>query len=275
MVSMEALLSLFSYGFMTRALLVGIPVSLCAALLGVCLVLKRYAMIGDGLSHVGFGAMALAASIGLAPLQIAVPVVMLAAFFLLRLSRKESGMGGDSAIAMVSTVSLAVGVSAVSLTKGMNTDVNSYMFGSVYAIAPEDVGISLALCGGVILLFVLFYPRIFAVTFDETFARATGVRAGIYNTVIAMLTAVTVVLGMRLMGTLLISALVVFPALSAMRICRSFRAMVLIAAVISVVCFFAGILVSYFYGLPPGGSIVLTNFTLFLVLSLVGKFVRT
>ncbi len=271
---MDAFLSLFSYGFMTRALLVGIPVSLCAALLGVCLVLKRYSMIGDGLSHVGFGAMALAASLGLAPLQIAVPTVMIAAFFLLRLGQKEGTGGGDSAIAMISTVSLAVGVTAVSLSKGMNTDVNSYMFGSVYAIAGEDVGVSIALAVMVLVLFVLFYPRIFSVTFDETFAKATGVRVGIYNTVIAMLTAVTVVLGMRLMGTLLISALIVFPSLSAMRVCKSFFSMVLTAALISVVCFFSGIMISYFYGLPPGGSIVLTNLVAFLALSLIGKVAR-
>ena len=266
---MGALSEMFTYAFMTRAMLVGIPVALCAAILGVCLVLKRYSMIGDGLSHVGFGAMAVSAALGFAPLQIAVPVVMLAAFFLLRI-RKNSKLGGDSAIAMISTVSLAVGVTAVSLSSGMNTDINSYMFGSVYAISPEDVPFSLILCGTVTLIFLFFYPRIFSVTFDETFAKATGVRVELYNTIIALLTAVTVVLGMRLMGTLLISALIVFPALSAMRLCRSFRSMVLLSALISVICFLAGLLISYFLGLPPGGSIVLAEFAVFLLMTLIG-----
>ncbi len=270
---MNALIKLFSYAFMTRALLVGIPVSVCAALLGACLVLKRYSMIGDGLSHVGFGAMAVATVVGLAPLPVAVPVVMLAAFFLLRINRK-SGLGGDSAIAMISTVSLAIGVIAVSSSSGLNTDVNSYMFGSVYAIAPEDVGISVALSVLVALLFVLFYPRIFSVTFDETFAQATGVRVNLYNTVIAMLTAVTIVLGMRLMGTLLISALIVFPSLTAMRVSRSFRSLILISSIVSAVCFFFGILVSYFYGFPPGGSIVMINLLAFCLFFAAGKLLK-
>lgn len=270
---MSALMTMFSYSFMIRALLVGIPVSVCAALLGVCLVLKRYSMIGDGLSHVGFGAMAVAASLGLAPLPVAVPVVILAAFFLLRI-RQKNGSSGDSAIAMISTVSLAIGVIAVSSAGGINTDINSYMFGSVYAIAKEDVGISLGLAILVLLLFLLFYPRIFSVTFDETFAQATGVHTGLYNTVIALLTAITVVLGMRLMGTLLISALIVFPSLSAMRVSKSFRSMVIISAVVSVFCFFGGILLSYFQGFPPGGSIVLANLIVFLIFYVIGKIIK-
>lgn len=270
---MEALLNLFSYSFMVRAMLVGIPVSICAALLGVCLVLKRYSMIGDGLSHVGFGAMAIGVVLGFQPLYVAIPVVMLAAFFLLRINRK-SKLGGDSAIAMISTVSLAVGVIVVSAGGGLNTDVNSYMFGSVYAIAPEDVGISVVLAASVAILFLLFYPRIFSVTFDETFAQATGVRVSLYNTVIALLTAVTVVLGMRLMGTLLISALIVFPSLSAMRVSKSFRTMVLLAGGISAVCFFGGMIISYFCAFPPGGSIVLTNLLVFFIFYVLGKLFR-
>ena len=267
---MNALVEMLSYSFMTRALLVGIPVSLCAALLGVCLVLKRYSMIGDGLSHVAFGAMAIAASAGLAPLPVAVPTVMVSAFLLLRFKNSE-GAGGDAAIAMISTVSLAVGVIAVSLNKGLNTDVNSYMFGSVYSITSEDVGISLALSALVAILFLIFYPRIFSVTFDESFAAATGLRVALYNTVIALLTAVTVVLGMRLMGTLLISALIVFPSLSAMRVSRSFRSLVLLAALISVICFVTGIVLSYVIGLPPGGSIVLCNLAVYAIGYVVGK----
>ena len=219
---MTELLNMFSYHFMQRALIVGVLVSLCAAVLGVSLVLKRYSMIGDGLSHVGFGALAIASAFNLAPLAVAVPVVVIAAVLLLRLSR-DGKIKGDAAIAMISSASLAIGVITVSLTTGMNTEVSSYMFGSVLSLSRGDAVLSAILSAAVLTLFVLFYPRLFAVTFDETFARATGTRTDVYNTLLAVLTAVTVVLGMRMMGALLISSLIIFPALSAMRVCRSFK----------------------------------------------------
>ncbi|MCL2489020.1 MAG: metal ABC transporter permease, partial [Oscillospiraceae bacterium] len=203
---LSAIREMLSFDFIVRAIIVGVLVSLCAALLGVSLVLKRYAMIGDGLSHVGFGSLAVAAALGLAPLTAAVPVVILAAFALLRLS--ESGkIKGDTAIALISSGSLAVGVMVLSVTSGMNMDVTDYMFGALYALSPGDVTLCLMLSVAVLALFVLFYSKIFAVTFDENFARATGTRAGLYNMLIALLTAVTVVVGMRLVGALLISAL--------------------------------------------------------------------
>ena len=258
---------MWQYPFLQRALFVGLLVSLCAALLGVSLVLKRYSMIGDGLSHVAFGAMAVASAVGWAPLAVAIPVVTASAFLLLRLSA-DSRIRGDAAIAMLSAVCLAVGVMAVSLTSGMNTDIYNYMFGSILSLSPHDARLSIELSVGVLLLFLLCYTRIFGVTFDESFSRAVGVRVGLYNTVIAVLTAVTVVLGMRMMGALLISSLVIFPALTAMRVCRRFSTVMLCAAILSVVCFTAGLILSYVLGVPSGASVVLTDATAFLLFSL-------
>lgn len=207
---MSELISMFSYHFMQRALIVGVLVSLCAALLGVSLVLKRYSMIGDGLSHVGFGALAIASAFNLAPLAVAVPVVVAAAVLLLRL-RQNAAVKGDAAIAMISSSALAIGVISLSLTTGMNTDVSSYMFGSVLSLSSGDAILSVILSLAVLGLFILFYPRLFAVTFDESFSRATGTRTELYNTLLAVLTAITVVLGMRMMGALLISSLIISP----------------------------------------------------------------
>ena len=195
------LLKMLSYPFMQRALVVGILVSLCAALLGVSLVLKRYSMIGDGLSHVGFGSLAIATALGFAPLAFTIPVVVLAAFLLLRMN-ESSKIKGDAAIGLISSSALAIGVITVSWSSGMNTDVNNYMFGSILAMSDEDVVLSVVLSIVVLILFVLYYNRIFAVTFDETFAKATGVRAEVYNMLLAFLTAITTVLGMRMMGAL-------------------------------------------------------------------------
>ncbi len=259
---------MWQYPFLQRALFVGLLVSLCAALLGVSLVLKRYSMIGDGLSHVAFGAMAVASAVGWAPLAVAIPVVTASAFLLLRLSA-DSRIRGDAAIAMLSAVCLAVGVMAVSLTSGMNTDIYNYMFGSILSLSPHDARLSMALSVGVLLLFLLCYTRIFGVTFDESFSRAVGVRVGLYNAVIAELTAVTVVLGMRMMGALLISSLVIFPALTAMRVCKRFSTVMLCAAILSLVCFTVGLILSYVLGVPSGASVVLTDAAAFLLFSLI------
>ena len=266
---MSEILQMFSYHFMQRALIVGVLVSLCAALLGVSLVLKRYSMIGDGLSHVGFGALAIASALHVAPLAVAVPVVMAAAVLLLRMSQ-SSRIKGDAMIALVSSSALAIGVVSVSVTTGMNTEVSSYMFGSVLSLSRGDAVLSVILSVCVLVLFVLFYPRLFAVTFDETFTKATGTRAERYNTLLALLTAVTVVLGMRMMGALLISSLIIFPALSAMRVCKSFKGVILCAAGISVGCFLVGLVASYLLETPTGASIVLANLLLFGVCSVLG-----
>ena len=284
------------YKFIRRALVVGALVSLCAALLGVSLVLKRYSMIGDGLSHVGFGALTVAMALGFvtadglprflpaglraamarlcgaiaeSPLPFTLVVVVLCAFWLLRLS-ENSRMRGDSAIALVSTAALALGVVVTSMTSGMNVDVYNYMFGSILAMSASDVWLSVLLSAIVLALFILFYPRIFAVTFDEAFARATGMKARLYNRLIALLTAVTVVIGMRMMGTLLISSLIIFPALSAMRVFSRFRAVTVCAAVVSVGCFLVGMMLSCVYSLPTGAGIVGVNLLVFLVFSAIG-----
>lgn len=267
---LEQLMELFQYPFITRALIVGTLVSLCAALLGVSLVLKRYSMIGDGLSHVGFGALACAQVAGVAPLTLAIPIVVAAAILLLRLS--ESGkIKGDAAIAFISTGALAAGVLIISLSRGANTDLLNYMFGSILAMSTGDVVLSICLSLAVLVLYLFFYNKIFAVTFDETFAKATGKKTSLYNTVIAALTAVTIVLGMRMMGALLISALVIFPALSAMRVFKSFAGVTVCSVILSVICFFIGILASYFYAAPTGASVVMVHMAAFLLFSVAGS----
>ena len=265
----DTVIEMLSYPFMTRAFLVGSLVALCSALLGVSLVLKRYYVIGDGLSHVGFGAMAIAAAMNAAPLTVTIPVVIVAAILLLRISGNAK-IKGDAAIALISTTSLAVGVMVISLTTGMNTDVYNYMFGSILAMSAEDVKLSLVLSVFVLILFIVFYHKIFAITFDETFARATGVKAGVYNTLIAVLTAVTIVLGMRMMGALLISSLIIFPALTSMRVCRTFKSVIINAAVISVVCLIAGVTLSYVAATPAGASVVLANLVMMVLYTVVG-----
>ena len=266
----ELIGQMFAYGFLVRALIVGLLVSLCSALLGISLVLKRYSMIGDGLSHVGFGALAVAASLGLAPLAVAVPVVVASAFLLLRIS-ESSKIKGDAAIGMISTGALAVGVLVLSLSKGMTTDINNYLFGSILAMSESDVWLSVLLATAVLALFVVFYRKLFAVTFDETFARATGLRAGLYNMLLAILTAVTVVLGMRMMGAMLISSLILFPALTAMRLFKSFHSVAISASVISVVCFILGLFSSYLYNTPTGASVVIANIIAFLLFAGIEK----
>lgn len=262
---MAVIMEMLSYPFMVRAVIVGILVSLCASLLGTSLVLKRYAMIGDGLSHMGFAALAIAYACNLAPLAVAIPVCVIAAFLLLRMN-DNSRIKGDSATALMCSGALAIGVMTVSLTTGMNTDVCNYMFGSILAMSQTDVVISVILSIVVIVLFVVFYSRIFAVTFDEDFAKATGTHSNFYNMMIAILTAVTVVLGMRMMGTLLISSLIVFPSLSAMRICRHYKSVIVCSVVISLFCFCVGLFVSYQYSTPTGASIVMCNILVFFVL---------
>jgi zinc transport system permease protein len=261
---------MFSYTFLVRAFVVGALVSVCAALLGVSLVLKRYSMIGDGLSHVGFGALALATALHAAPLAVAIPVVVLAAFLLLRLGEKHL-IKGDAAIALISTSSLALGVVIISQTTGMNTDVCNYLFGSILAMNKNDVYLSVALSITVLSLFVIFYHKLFALTFDETFARATGVKTGVFNMLIAFLTAITIVLGMRMMGAMLISALIIFPALTSMRVFKTWRSVSVSAVAVSLVCYFTGIVISYIYAMPTGASVVLVNIAAFAVFCAFGK----
>ena len=264
---------MFSFAFLVRAFVVGILVSLCASLLGVSLVMKRFSMIGDGLSHVGFGALAVAAAMNAAPLLVSIPVVIAAAFLLLRLN-DNSKIKGDAAIALVSTSSLAIGVMIVSLTTGMNTDVYNYLFGSILSMSKGDVYLSVALSTTILILFFFLYHKLFAITFDETFAKAAGVKTGMYNMLIALLTALTIVLGMRMMGALLISSLIIFPSLTAMRIFKRFKTVTICSAIVAVACFFIGIVISYFFATPAGASVVMMNIFAFLVFWAAGRIIQ-
>ena len=265
---MSIISEMMSYPFIVRALIGGVLVSLCASLLGVSLVLKRYSMIGDGLSHVSFGALSVALAAGWSPLKISIPVVVLAAFFLLRITERGK-IKSDAAIAMISASALAIGIIVTSMTTGMTTDVSSYMFGSILAMSKEDVRFAAVLSVIVLGLFLFCYNKIFAVTFDENFSRATGVNVSIYNVLIAVLAAVTIVIGMRMMGAMLISSLIIFPSLTAMRIFKSFRGVVIVSGVLSIICFSIGMVISYIYSTPAGASVVVVNLAAFLIFSLV------
>ena len=255
-------LQMFSYPFMQRALAAGVLVSLCAALLGVPLVLKRYSMIGDGLSHVSFGALAIAVALGVTPCT-SPSRGDSGSLFLLRMA-SHPHWNSDAAIAAVSASALAVGILVISRTTGMTTDVDNYMFGSVLAMTKGDVALSVVLSVTVLALYLLFYHQIFAVTFDESFSRATGLKVEACNTLLAILTALTIVLGMRMMGAMLISSLVIFPALTAMRLFKSFRGVILCAAVTSVVCFCVGLTISFAFSTPVGATVVASDLNVFL-----------
>lgn len=260
----------FSYSFVRYAMIAGVLISLCAGLLGVTLVLKRYSMIGDGLSHVAFGAMAIAAVLGWAPMIVALPVTVAAAVLLLLAS--ERGMiKGDAAIAMLSAGALSVGYLLLNLFPSANTGKFSEetLFGStsMLTLSASDVWLCVALTVAVLLFFTVFYHRIFAVTFDERFACANGTPVTAYNFLIAAVSGVVIVLAMKLVGALLISALIIFPALSSMRLFKSFRAVMLSSAILSVVGSVAGLLLSILYGTPTGATVVVIHIVIFGVFS--------
>lgn len=260
---MHLIQEMFSYPFMQRAFVVGILVSLCAALLGPSMVLKRYAMIGDGLSHVGFGTLAAATMLHTAPLAISLPVVILAAFLLLRL-KESSFLLPDAAIALISTASLAFGVMVISISTGMNTDVCNYLFGTILGVTQKELWLTVCLSLFVILAFLFWYHRIFSITFDEIFASAVGRSASISQGLLALMTALTIVLGMRTMGALLISSLLVVPALTSMQVFGSFCAVILCSILLSLICFCIGLMVSYVCATPTGASISLLHIICFI-----------
>lgn len=266
----DIIFMLFTESFLLRALIAGVMISLCSALLGVSLVLKKFSMIGDGLSHVGFGAMAIAVAANVAPLTVALPVVIVASFLLIRLNEKAK-IKGDVAIALLSTGALAVGVMATSMTTGMNVDIYNYMFGSILTMKNSDVVITAVLTAVVIALFVIFYDEIFAVTFDESFAKATGTKVSFYNMLIAALIAVTIVIGMRMMGALLISSLIIFPSVTSMRISKSYRNVIISSCLVSVFCFICGLVFSVKYEAPTGASVVVINIIILLFFTFLSK----
>lgn len=267
-----------TYPFVQRAVIAAILISLCAALLGVTLVLKRYSMIGDGLSHVAFGAMAVAAVLNLAEMYVTIPVTIIAAVILLSLN-SNSKIKGDSAIAMISVGALALGyllMNVFSENANISGDVCTSLFGStsILTLNNSDIILSTALAITVIVVFVIFYQKIFAVTFDEGFAAATGTNTKLYNNIIAIITAAVIVLAMKLVGALLVSALIIFPALTAMRIFKSFLSVIISATVISVVCSVIGILIAILYGTPVGSTIVATDIVMFILFTLFGRVTR-
>ena len=271
---LDTLAFYFAYPFVRYALIVGVLIALCSSLLGVTLVLKRFSFIGDGLSHVAFGAIAIAAVLNLSNQMILVfPITIVCAILLLR-TGQNTKIKGDAAIAMISVGALAIGyliMNLFSASSNVSGDVCSTLFGStsILTLTQGEVWLCAILSLVVIAIFILFYNKIFAVTFDETFSRATGLKTGVYNTVIALLTALTIVIGMRIMGTLLISALIIFPALSSMRVCKKFKSVILCSGVLSLCCFFVGMCVSYSCDTPTGASVVIVNAAVFLIFRLV------
>jgi len=265
---------MLTHVFVQRALIVGSLVSLCAALLGVILVLKRYSMIGDGLSHVGFGILTIAGALGLTtPLYLAIPGVALAAIGLLKLDQ-NSRLKSDAATAVISSTALALGVAVTSVTTGLNADTCNFLFGSILAMSQTDVYLSIGVSAAILILFILYYRKLFAVTLDEDFARATGINVRRYTTVIAVLTALVIVIGMRMLGVMLISSIIIFPALTAMRVSSSFRATVIGAGVIGVLALWCGFYLSYAYAVSTGATIILVNLFFFMVAWLVEKIWR-
>ena len=267
---MEQFINLLNYTFIQRALICGVAILLCAALIGVTLVLKNYSMIGHGLGEVGFASLTLAVALGLPPLAVSLPIVMVAAIIIMIISQKK-GESGDIPIALVSTGALALGIIITSLSTGFNIDVSNYMFGSILSMKRSDVIISVILSMVVFAIYMIFYNRLFMITYDEKFAKARGINVTFYQFLISFLTALIVVLGMRMMGTLLISSLIVFPAIIAKGLTGSFKELIIISGIISVICFILGMLLSFFINLPTGASIVLVYIVLLIITKIVNK----
>lgn len=276
----ETLAYYFSFPFIRYAFIVGVLVSLCSSLLGVTLVLKRFSFIGDGLSHVAFGAIAVASVLGITNnMLVVLPVTVLAAVLLLWTGRKAR-IRGDAALAMISVGALAAGyllMNVFSVRSNISGDVCTALFGaaSIQTLSAADLWLSVGLSAAVVAVFIILYHRIFAVTFDESFAQATGIRTGLYNLLIAILIAVIIVAGMKLVGSLLVSALVIFPALSAMRVFKSFRSVTIASAVIAVFASALGILVSILLETPAGATIVAADILVFACFTAAGALLRT
>lgn len=272
----DTLIQYFSFSFVRYAFIVGVMIAICSSLLGVTLVLKRFSFIGDGLSHVAFGAMSIAAVLNFSNnMYIVLPITVICAILLLR-TGKNTKIQGDAAIAMISVGSLALGyllMNLFSTSSNVSGDVCSTLFGStsILTLHKSEVWLCIILSVSVILCFIIFYNKIFAVTFDEAFAQAIGTHVPIYNLVIAVIIAVIIVLAMNLVGSLLISALVIFPALSAMRVFKSFKSVTICSAIISVICAVAGLIISILASTPVGSTIVAADIFAFLIFFIIGR----
>lgn len=265
------MIEIFTYPFILRAFVVGLLISLSSSLLGIPLVLRRYSMIGDGLSHVGFASLAVSSVLFLPPLYFTIPVVALCSVILLRLDWNKRS-SSDGMIAIISSSSLAFGTFLVSYVRGSNSDISNFLFGSVLAITKSDAYLAIALSSVVLVFFIVLLPRIFSVTFDPEFSKSIGIDYGLYMTILALLTSVTITLGMRMMGSLLISAILVFPALTSLLVVRNFRSMLISSALISIISFVSGLVLSFYLGTPVGATVVLIDFLMYILFSLFSFF---
>ncbi|MGM9647822.1 MAG: metal ABC transporter permease [Eubacteriales bacterium] len=270
--TLDRFIYLFTRSYVLYPFIAGIVVSLIAAVIGVSLVQKRYSMIGDGLSHVGFASLAISTAVGMAgSLWISLPIVTISAVFLLRL-RESSKMKGDAAIAILSTGALAIGTIIAQKSTGLGGDVCNYMFGStsIFAMTPADFTVTVVLALAMLVLYLFFYHKFFLVSFDESFGQAIGVRVSFYNTFLAILTAITIVIGMKMMGAMLISSLIVFPSLTAVRVCKTFRSVTVTAGILSVATYMTGFALSIALSTPPGATIVMVDIIVFLLFCAIG-----
>lgn len=262
-----------SYPFVLRALTAGSLIAVCAAALGVILILKRHALIGHGLSEIAFASVSAASALSLPPVLFAAPIVIIASFGILFISLKKK-IGGDIAIAAVSSAALALGVVITALSSGFNANVYGYMFGSILALNDGDVILALCLSVFIIAVFIIFFNRFFVITYNEDYARSLGLNVNFYQALISMMTALVILAGMRIMGALLISSLIIFPAMTARRLSNEFKKIILLAALISLLCFFTGIIISFSWNLPVGASIVAANAGAFVIIIFIESFIK-
>ncbi len=270
MIYYELIVESLQLDFMRRALLVGVLISLCCAFLGIFLVLRKLSMIGHGLAHVGFATVALALLLSASPLFVSIPLVVLASFAILALSEK-AGLHGDAAIGLVSSFAIAIGVLIASLARGFNVDLMSYLFGSILLISRAEVVISVILAIAVLAVVIYYFNSLFAVTYDEDFARVLGLNTRMMNYLVAILAAITIAMGIRVVGTMLISSLIVFPTVTALQVSKGFKSSILIAAIVSVASVIFGVFASYILNFPTGATIVLFNGTFFLIAFMIRR----
>jgi zinc transport system permease protein len=268
----SSLMEAFQYQFILKALLVGSLIALSSSVLGIFLVLKKFSMIGDGLAHVSFATVAIALVLDASPLFVSIPIVIAASFLILKLNEKAD-LHGDAAIGLVSSFSVAFGVLLASVSSGFNVDLFSYLFGSILVISNTDVYMSIALSTVVVTGLLVFYNALFAVTHDEEFAEVIGIDAKLMNRVIAVLTSITIVLGIRVVGTMLISSMIIFPTVTALQLSKSFKQTIVISVLVSIFCVITGVLASFVFNLPSGATIVMFNavcFVLFFTIKQIG-----
>lgn len=264
--NITSIFNLFSYTFLQRALFVGILISISSSFLGIFLVLRKYSMIGDGLAHVSFATVALALLLNQSPLIVSIPIVSLASLLILKLS-EENRIGGDAAIGLISSTAVAIGVMISSLSSGFSVDLYSYLFGSILIISEMDVYLSLVLSIIIVSTVIYFYRDLFAMTYDMDYAKVSGRKTKRLNQIISFLTSITIVLGIRVVGTMLISSLIIFPTVSALRLSNSFKSTIIWAVILSSTSVLVGLLLSVSFDLPTGSSIVLINAFIFGVCS--------